>query len=142
MDLIIAPICFFSLRRDAIIIDIIVFDNFFKNNNKDKTKIFSNNFVAENKDKCKIIYQNKEYELKEYFEDIDDNYKNKEEISFILRINKNITNMSHMFFYCEELLLIRDISNINNFYNNRFYQFKYLFKKIKKLFSISKLIYN
>ena len=53
-------------------------------------KIFNQFFINNNKDKCKIIYKNKEYELKEHFEDIDSNFKNKEEISFILRINKNI----------------------------------------------------
>ena len=40
-------------------------------------KIFHKDFVDRNKDKCKIIYKNKEYELKEYFEDVDNNYKNK-----------------------------------------------------------------
>ena len=57
--------------------------------NNNKVRIFGEKFVNKNKYKCKIIYKNQEYELKEYFEDIDNNYKNKEEISFILRINKN-----------------------------------------------------
>jgi len=39
-------------------------------NNEDKLKIFGEEFVKNNKDKCKIIYNNKEYELKEYLEDI------------------------------------------------------------------------
>ena len=86
--------------------------------NKDKIRIFDNDFINKNKDKCKIIYKNKEYELKEYFEDIDNNYKNKEEISFILRINKNITDISYMFYNCVELLLIRDITNVNYSYKD------------------------
>ena len=85
------------------------------------TQIFSARFINENKDKCKIIYKNKEYELKEHFEEIDNDYKNKEEnkeeISFILRINKNITDISHMFYECDTLLSISDISNINTFNN-------------------------
>ena len=81
----------------------------------DKTKLFDSRFANKNKDKCKIIYQNKEYELKEYFEDIDHNFKNIEETSFILRINKNITDISYIFFGCDELLLIRDKRNINYF---------------------------
>ena len=62
-----------------------------------KTRIFNEKFINENQDKCKILCNNKEYELKEYFEDIDNNYNNKDEISFILRINKNITDISYMF---------------------------------------------
>ena len=83
--------------------------------NQNKTKIFDYRFIKENKDKCKIIYKNDEYKLEEYFEDIDNNYKNKEKISFILKINKNITNFNHMFSGCKELLLIRDKSSINIF---------------------------
>ena len=55
-----------------------------------KLKILGQSFIINNKDKCKIIYKNKEYELQEYFEDIDNNYKNKAEISFIFRIIKNV----------------------------------------------------
>ena len=94
---------------------IYLFDYFPKNRDKDKTKIFYKLFINKNEDKCKIIYKNKEYELKEHFEDIDSNFKNKEEISFILRINKNITDISYIFFGCDELLLIRDKRNINYF---------------------------
>ena len=79
--------------------------------NKNKTKIFSDDFISINNDKCKIIYKNKEYELKEYFEDIDNNFINKEDISIILKINKNINNISKMFWGCETLLSIIDISN-------------------------------
>jgi len=89
------------------------------NNNRNKFKIFDKRFINKNKDKCKIIYQNNEYELKEYFEEIENNYNNKEEISFILKINKNINNISYMFFNCDELLLIRNISNINYSEDNK-----------------------
>ena len=83
--------------------------------NQNETKIFDYSFIDKNKDKCKMIYKNKEYELEEYFEYIDNNYKNKEKISFILKINKNITHFNHMFSGCKELLLIRDKSQINIF---------------------------
>ena len=85
---------------------------------EDETKIFDNSFIKRNKDKCKIIYKNKEYELKEYFENIDNNYKNKKYFSFILKINKNINNLSNMFYECHSLFSIRDMSLINNFNNN------------------------
>ena len=48
-----------------------------KENNLDKTKIFNSRFIEKNKNKCKIIFDDTEYELKEYFDDIDNNYKNK-----------------------------------------------------------------
>ena len=68
--------------------------------------------------KSKIIYKSEEYDLKEYFVDIDNNYNNKEEISFILRLNKNISDISYMFRECEALLSIREISNLKNSENN------------------------
>ena len=37
-------------------------------------RIFGSTFVANNKQKCKIVYNNEEYELKEYFNDIDEIY--------------------------------------------------------------------
>ena len=86
--------------------------------NQNKTKIFDNKFIYKNKDKCKIIYKNKEYELKEYFEELDNNYKNEEKISLILRIDRNITDINGMFYGCDELLLIRDNSIINYSNNN------------------------
>ena len=86
--------------------------------NKNKTKIFSDDFISFNNDKCKIIYKNKEYELKEYFEELDNNYKNEEKISLILRIDRNITDINGMFYGCDELLLIRDNPIINYSNNN------------------------
>ena len=94
----------------------IYFETIYKHikDDQNKTKIFDIRFINRNKDKCKIIYQNKEYELKEYYEDIViDNNHEKKQISFILRINKNIIDISYMFYECEDLLLIRDKRNIN-----------------------------
>ena len=100
------------------IIDENIYFEIIYNINQDKTKIFDNKFINKNKDKCKIIYKNKEYELKEYFEELDNNYKNEEKISLILRIDRNITDINGMFYGCDELLLIRDNSIINYSNNN------------------------
>jgi len=56
-----------------------------KNN---KLRIFGKTFVNKNKNKgkCEIIYKNKQFELKEYLEDIDKNY-NKNLIKLKLKIN-------------------------------------------------------
>ena len=40
----------------------------------DVLRIFSKDFVKNNKRTCRIIYKNKKYELKEYLEEIDNNY--------------------------------------------------------------------
>ena len=41
--------------------------------NQKKVKIFGKTFIENNKDKLKIIYKEKEYDIKEYMNDIDEN---------------------------------------------------------------------
>ena len=60
----------------------------YKPKNKGKIKIFGSQFVYYNKDKCKIIYNNKEYELTEYFDNIDNELKIK--LKGITKITKII----------------------------------------------------
>ena len=116
-----------NLKKEDSLMNNIIDENIYfeviykqKKDNHIKTKIFDIDFINKNKDKCKIIYPNQEYELKEYFEDIEieNNYKDKKEISIILKINKNITDISYMFYECEELLLIKDKRKINNSNND------------------------
>ena len=88
----------------------------------EKLRIFGNYFVKNNKNNCKIIYKDKEYELKEYFEDINNNC-NSNEIILILRIINNITDVSCMFYDCTQLYSFPDIpqlncSNINDMSDN------------------------
>ena len=61
--------------------------------NKEKVRIFGEWFVNNNIYKCRIIYKNEEYELKEYFNDIYDEYSNKDEIKIKLKGINNITDM-------------------------------------------------
>ena len=49
----------------------------------------------------------------DYFE-FDNNYNQGDSIKIQLRINNNITNISYMFYFCEELLSISDLS-VDNF---------------------------
>ena len=86
-----------------------------KENNTEKVIIFGYSFVKNNRDKCKIIYKNKEYELKEYFNDIDNNYNNKDIISLKLKGINNITNMGGMFLCCASVISISlpDISKLD-----------------------------
>ena len=62
-------------------------------------KLFGSDFVKRNKKKCKIIYNEKEYDLMEYF-----TFDNNDSIKIQLRINNNITDISHMLDECKELL--------------------------------------
>ena len=97
----------------------------YKPNKEGKVRIFGEKFVKNNKDKCKIIYNNKEYELKEYFNDIDKEYNNKDDIKIKLKGINNITDMSRMFDYCETLSSLHNISkwdtskviDMNNMFN-------------------------
>ena len=85
-------------------------DIIYKPNNEDKVRIFGNRFVCNNKENCKIIYNKKEYELKEYFNDIDKKYNNKDEIKIKLKGINNITNMNCMFRDCKSLSSLPDMS--------------------------------
>ena len=82
----------------------------YKPNKKGRVRLFGNDFVKNNKEKCKIIYNNKEYELKEYFDDIDKEYNNKDEIKIKLKGINSVTDMSKMFCVCETLSSLPDIS--------------------------------
>ena len=85
------------------------------NDSEDKNiRIFGEEFVNNNKRKCKIIYKTKEYELNEYFNDIDNNYNGKDEIEIILRIKDIINNVSYMFYECNTLLSFPDNYQLNS----------------------------
>ena len=80
-------------------------------NNKENLRIFGKYFFNNNKDKCKIIYRNKEYELKEFFDEIDKDYNNKDLIRFKLIGINDINDMSYMFHESISLISISFISN-------------------------------
>ena len=83
------------------------------NNNNKQVRIFGKTFVNNNKDNCVIIYEENEFELAEYFEDIDFSYKNRDPFTFKLKGINNIINMEDMFSYCDTLISLPDISNID-----------------------------
>ena len=93
--------------------DYVTFELEYKATNDSKIKLFGSEFVDRNEEKCKIIYNEKEYDLMDYFK-FDNNYNNNDSIKIQLRINNNITDISFMFFECEELLSISDLS-VDNF---------------------------
>ena len=81
--------------------------------NDSKIKIFDNRFIKNNIYKCKIIYKNNEYDLCEYINDIDNSYNNKGNIKLKLKGINNITNMSYMFYECNSLSSLPNISNLD-----------------------------
>ena len=88
-------------------------------------KILDENFIKKNKDKAKILYKNKIYELKEYFEDIDENYNHKDLIKLKIIFIHNIIDMSYMFYKCYTLITLSDkdkISNMKKIYITKSYK--------------------
>ena len=83
-------------------------------NEKDRLRIFGEDFVKNNKDKCEIIYEKNLYDLKEFIDEIDSNLKDKTEIELILKVNRNIDDVSNMFFKCETL---KSFSESKLYYN-------------------------
>ena len=79
---------------------------------EDVIRIFGKYFVELNKNKCKIIYNNKKYKLKEYFDEIYNNYNQDiKEIKIKLIGINNITNMKKMFHGCIHLCSVSEQSN-------------------------------
>ena len=82
----------------------------YKINNKNKIRIFGKEFVSNNKDNCQIIYEYKKYKLSEYFK-----FNNPENNIFeiILTGINNIKDASFMFYDCDSLISLPDISEWN-----------------------------
>ena len=99
-----------------------------------KVKIFGSVFVDNNINKCKIIYNNKEYELREYLNNIDKD--NKDTIKIKLKGIKNVTDMSYMFHDCKSLYSIPDLFKWNT---SKFTDFSFMFFGCESLSSLPDL---
>ena len=82
-------------------------------NNEKRTKILGEDFIKRNRKKCKIIYKNKIYELKEYFEDIYNNYHHKDIVKIKLLFIHNNIDMSNMFYNCDSLISLSVLTQMN-----------------------------
>ena len=82
--------------------------------NNHKVRILGENFVKKNKYKCKIIYKNKAFELKEWLEDIDENYNHNEFIKLKLKFVYNDIDISNFFEGCNRLVSVKRVSNGNS----------------------------
>ena len=97
----------------------IIFELTYKNtdNIKYKVNILGKKFIEKNKDKGSIIYNSYEFELKEYFEDIDNNNHN-DKIKFLLCLDKSINDISYLFYECKKLISV-EFYKINNQTNEK-----------------------
>ena len=76
---------------------------------KYKIKSFGEQFIKNNKNKCKMVYKGKEMNLSLFYTN-----KRNENILEIKLVNiNNITDMSYMFFGCDSLMFLPDISKWN-----------------------------
>ena len=79
-------------------------------NQNGKLRLFSQIFVKKNKSKYKMVYKNRIYEIKEFLDDIDSKYRNKNFISIKLIILNNTISLSYMFKECSSLISITNLS--------------------------------
>ena len=85
----------------------IIFEVTYKiNEDERKVKILGKNCIKRNKYNGSIIYNNSEFELKEYFEDNDK--MNKDTFKLLICLDKNIEDISYIFYKCESLITIDD----------------------------------
>ena len=107
-------------------------------NNQERVKIFDKIFINNNKYKCKIIYNNRKFELKEYFEDIDNNYNHKDLIKFKLIFIQNLINMSFMFYDCNSLISLSKLETLRSKNESN----KIIYPKIKDKLNVYNIINN
>ena len=81
-----------------------------ENESNNKIRIFGKRFVKNNFDKCKIIYKKREYDLREYLQDIDNKYNNQDIFTLKLKGINNIIDARGIFEDCKSLLSVPDIS--------------------------------
>ena len=82
------------------------------NKKDDKIRLFGEEFVDNNKNICKIIYKEKIYELTDHFDKTV--YDIKEDILEIkLKGINQITNLSCMFDFCQNLISLPNISKLD-----------------------------
>ena len=84
-----------------------------KEDNRKKLQIMGKSFIRNNRNNCKIIYKNKIYELKEYFEDIYNNYHHKDIVKIKLLFIHNNIDMSNMFYNCDSLISLSVLTQMN-----------------------------
>ena len=107
--------------------------NYKPNNHNNKLRLFGDVFINNNIYKCKIIYKNKEYDLKQFIDDIDKDYNLNGILTIKLKGYNNITDMSDMFNECQLLFSLPDISKWNT---SKIYNMSSIFRNCNSLSSL------
>ena len=96
-------------------------------------KIFGNKFINNNRNKIKEFYVDNIKQRK-----LVDNIQLNErvETNIKIKVSKKLTNLSYMFYNCESLINIKELSKLNT---NEVNDFSYLFSGCKKLSNIESL---
>ena len=98
-----------------------------KKENKNTINLFGTSFVQNNKNNCNLIINQKEVKLTDILNTNKFNKNEMNEIEVKLKEIKKITNMSYMFFKCEDLISFPEISNWDtNYVTDMSYMFCYL----------------
>ena len=71
-------------------------------------KILGKTFINNNQFKGEIIYNKHRFDLKEYFEDFDDNDNKTDKIKLLLCLDDNIHDISYLFYKCDSLISLSD----------------------------------
>ena len=109
---------FYLINKDN---DNIIFEVTFRINKNKRLRILGKKFIENNFYNCIIIYKDNAYELKEYFEDID-NIDHKDIVKFFLCLNKKINDISYLFYECDSLISVDyyQINSQSNEINDKF----------------------
>ena len=105
-----------------------------------KVPLFGGRFVVKNEDKCTLLIEGKIYNLEKNFYLADDemelieNYSKPRNLIVILQEKKIISDMSYMFYECNSLLSLPDISEWNT---NKVNNMSFMFFKCERLLSLS-----
>ena len=109
---------FYLINKDN---DNIIFEVTFRINKNKRLRILGKKFIENNFYNCIIINKDNAYELKEYFEDID-NIDHKDIVKFFLCLNKKINDISYLFYECDSLISVDyyQINSQSNEINDKF----------------------
>ena len=103
---------------------------------KKKVKLFGEIFIKNNIDKCYIIINNKIINLCEFYE-CEENEMSKSKLEVLFVEKYPITNMSYMFYDCEDLISIYDINEMNT---KNVLDMSYMFYNCKSLLSLTDIL--
>ncbi len=99
---------------------------------ENKIRIFGEEFVRNNKDNCNIIINDDKKEICEYYE-FNNNNDQEKTITVELFMNEKVTNINQLFYECDKLISLSDISYWNT---SKINKMEYIFCNCSSLSSL------